>query len=177
MGDGRTQHAELAAAPEGSKFRAGVVTNRKIRKFLIPEKSISKTDFQVKKYNFSPSAAKCTFDRSATRRVQVFCTSSLPCDAGFDFSGSERAKGSRKKALGAGRRSRIARRVRVFCTSSLPSDAGFDIFNASSSPCNTGFDVFSTGGRRVRRFPACLQRGAACNSTLLKNRYPKKIFN
>ena len=86
-------------APEGSKFRAGVVTNRKIRKFLIPEKSISKTDFQIKKYNFSPSAPKCTFDRSATRRVQVFCTSSLPCDAGFDFSGSERAKGSRKSTL------------------------------------------------------------------------------
>ena len=86
-------------APEGSKFRAGVVTNRKIRKFLIPEKSISKTDFQVKKYNFSPPAPKCTFDRSATRRVQVFCTSSLPCDAGFDFSGSERAKGSRKSTL------------------------------------------------------------------------------
>ena len=86
-------------APEGSKFRAGVVTNRKIIKFLGPEKLISKTDFQVKKYNFSPSAPKCTFDRSATRRVQVFCTSSLPCDAGFDFSGSERAKGSKKSTL------------------------------------------------------------------------------
>ena len=31
------------------------------------------------------------------RRVQGFCTSPLPSDAGFDFFGSERAKGSRKK--------------------------------------------------------------------------------
>ena len=36
-------------------------------------------------------------DRSGARRVRIFCTSSLPCDAGFDFFGSERAKGSRKK--------------------------------------------------------------------------------
>ena len=37
------------------------------------------------------------FDRSGARRVRIFCTSSLPCDAGFDLFGSERAKGSRKK--------------------------------------------------------------------------------
>ena len=63
------------------------------------KKSISKKDFQVKKFIFSPPAPKCTFDRSGGRRVRVFCTSSVRCDAGFDFFGSERAKGSRKTHL------------------------------------------------------------------------------
>ena len=75
------------------------MTNRKIIKFLGPEKSISKKDFQVKKFIFSPPAPKCTFDRSGGRRVRVFCTSSVRCDAGFDFFGSECAKGSRNKHL------------------------------------------------------------------------------
>ena len=39
------------------------------------------------------------FDSSGARRVRIFCTSSLPCDAGFDLFGSERAKGSRKTHL------------------------------------------------------------------------------
>ena len=55
------KHAELAAAPEGSKFRAGAVTNRKIRNFLGPEKSISKKDFQVKKFIFFAAGAQLHF--------------------------------------------------------------------------------------------------------------------
>ena len=75
------------------------MTNRKIGEFPGLKKSISKKDFQVKKFIFSPPAPKCTFDRSGGRRVRVFCTSSVRCDAGFDFFGSERAKGSRKTHL------------------------------------------------------------------------------
>ena len=72
------------------------------------------------------------FDRSGARRVRIFCTSSLPCDAGFDFFGSERAKGSRKKhqELAADLESRKG--FEFFCTSPLPSDAGFD-FSARSA--------------------------------------------
>ena len=74
------------------------MTNRKIINFLGPEKSISKKDFQVKNFNFSPPAPNCTFDRSGARRVRDFCTSPFHCDAGFDFLGSERAKGSKFRA-------------------------------------------------------------------------------
>ena len=93
------KHAKLAAMPEGSKFLAGAVTNRKIKECPGLEKSLSKKNLQFKKYNFSPPAPNCTFDSSGARRVRVFCTSSVPCDAGFDFFGSECAKGSRNKHL------------------------------------------------------------------------------
>ena len=42
-------------------------------------------------------------------------------------------EGFEKKALGAGRKSRIARRVQGFCTSPLPSDAGFDFFGSGGA--------------------------------------------
>ena len=79
-------------------FRAGDVANGKIIKFLGPEKSISKKDFQVKNFNFSPPAPTCTFDGSGSRRVRDFCRSPLSCDAVFDFLSSERAKGSKFRA-------------------------------------------------------------------------------
>ena len=87
----------VACASEGSEFQVGTVVGRKIQAFPWSQKSISKTNTQAKIFNFSPPAPRCTFDRSGARRVRIFCTSSLPCDAGFDFFGSERAKGSRKK--------------------------------------------------------------------------------
>ena len=70
------------------------MAGRKNLKFPWSKKSISKINFETKIFNFSPPAPRCTFDRSGARRVRIFRTSSLPCDAGFDFFGSERAKGS-----------------------------------------------------------------------------------
>ena len=71
-------------------------------------------------------------DRSGARRVRIFCTSSLPGDAGFDFFGSERAKGSRKKHQGRAADLESRKGFEFFCTSPLPSDAGFD-FSARSA--------------------------------------------
>ena len=66
------------------------------------------------------------------RGFELFDASSLPCDTGFDFFGSERAKSSRKKhqELAAALESRKG--FEFFCTSPLPSDAGFD-FSARSA--------------------------------------------
>ena len=99
------KHAELAAAPEGSKFQVGAMTNRKIKECLGLEKSISKKDFQFKKYNFSPPAPNCTFERSGARRVRVFCTSSGPATQGSTIRLGVR-EGFKKKVPGAGRGTR-----------------------------------------------------------------------
>ena len=108
------KHSELAAAPEGSKFRVGAVTNRKIKEFPGLGKSISKKG-QFKKYNFSLPAPNCTFDSSGARRAQrvrVF-VARRPCPAtqGSTFS-ARGARRVREKTPGAGRGSQSARKVR-----------------------------------------------------------------
>ena len=87
----------LGSCIGGFRISGGHCGWAKSLKISVVGKSISKTNFEAKIFNFSPPAPKCTFDRSGGRRVRVFCTSSVRCDAGFDFFGSERAKGSRKK--------------------------------------------------------------------------------
>ena len=73
--------------------------SKKSKNFWARKNRFPRKTFKSKNSFFPPPAPKCIFDRSGARRVRVFCTSSVPCDAGFDFFGSECAKGSRNKHL------------------------------------------------------------------------------
>ena len=142
----------VACASEGSEFQVGTVAGRKIQKFPWSKKSISKTNIEAKIFNFSPPAPRCTFDRSGARRVRIFCTSSLPGDAGFDFFGSERAKGSRKKHLEF--------------VADLKAREGFDFFGARSGLATQGSNFARAVRARARGFEISVQRSqwrAACN--------------
>ena len=83
-------------------------------------------------------------DRSGARRVRIFCTSSLPCDAGFDSFGSERAKGSRKQHQERAADLESREGFGFFRTTPVPSDAGFDFFGperAKVAPFEGGSDL------------------------------------
>ena len=160
----------VACASEGSEFQVGTVAGRKIRKFPRSKKSISKTSIEAKIFSFSPPAPRCTFDRSGARRVRIFRTSSLPCDAGFDFFGSERAKGSRKK--------------HQELAADLESREGFEFFAHRPCPATQGSIFAARSARRVRlmciarRLP--IRRGLRFGAPLIEwgwDEYDRSEFN
>ena len=122
----------LGSCIGGFRISGGHCGWAKNLKFSVVGKSISKTNFEAKIFNFSPPAPRCTFDRSGARRVRIFCTSSLPCDAGFDFFGPERAKGSRKK--------------QQELAADLESREGFKFFAHRPCPATQG-SIFRLGAR------------------------------
>ena len=76
----------------------------------------------------------------------------MRCDAGFDFFGSERAKGSRKKHLEF--------------VADLKAREGFDFFGARSGLATQGSNFARAVRARARGFEISVQRSqwrAACN--------------
>ena len=127
----------VACASEDSEFQVGTVWSKK---------SISKTNIEAKIFTVSPPAPRCTFDRSGARRVRIFRTSSLPCDAGFDFFGSERAKGSRK--------------THQELAADLESREGFEVLAHRPCPTTQGSIYAARSARRVREKARGAGRGA-----------------